>query len=461
MTSQITTRQLRHKLAATGSSERQMVDKMADSLSVKDFGATGDGTTNDSTAVQACITAAQAAGKSVRFPAGTYVISSLGTQGGRLFLVGDGDATIKGTLTYSQTFTTSADTLTPVTAASPYFQASGLNFQSTSGYGLQLFTTEQSGFLTTFSLGGCRFFGPKGVLARQMIGFQLRDCEFNNTIAGARFESCVNGSLVLCRFQNQAESGVWITRDAADVSRYGGENIKFVLCEWAVCTYGLVADQHMWLTIDSSLFDYCAVPLFLSGAKYAKASNSYFGASNTAVSRFGGVSGYLAPNNSGCAVYGRPGGSPSGSRTVGFTAHNCEFINYVAGSTSPIVAIDGYVNGTYPLSAEQIAFYGCLFHHSLDPATQTHSAATVLYIKAAQVIHVVGNRFTSYNVSSTLVDAWRAESCVSYIGHSNDFTQCTQSSVSVGSTYEKMLASVYVQAGDPGTIGAGNIWVQP
>lgn len=428
-------------------------------LNVKDYGALGNGTTDDSAAIQAAITAAKASKRSVYFPDGTYLISTLGTQNGKVLLIGTGNSVLKGTFTYyDATFPISADTNTPTTPDSPYFSAQNMVFQSNSSdYGLKLSTIEQGSFLSTFNLSHCKFYGNKGLLAQHMIGFELTNCEFNNVVAGTRLEGCVNGLFVNCRWQNQAESGVWITQNSTSFARAGGENMKFVLCEWAVCTYGLVADQHLWLTMDSCLLDYCAVPLFLSGSRFSKASNTYFGASNTAVSRFSAVSGYLAPNASGVAVYGRPGGSPVGNRTVGFTAHNCEFINYVTGSTNPVVVIDGYVNGTYPLSGEHISFYDCLFYMST-----THSAATLLYVKSSQIIRAIGNRFLSYNVSSSLTNAWIAESCVSYQGFANDFTQCTQSSVSIGSTYEKQLANVVISASDPGSaIGPYGIWVQP
>jgi hypothetical protein len=290
-----------------------------------------------------------------------------------------------------------------------------------------------------------------------MVGWQVIDCEFNCTATGARFESCSNGVHIACRWQNSAGAGVYITRSSDQTIRSpGGEGIRFSGCEFQVCTYGLIVDQHEWMVMDGCYADYCAVPIFLSGSRYTKMTACYFGASNVPVSRFSGVSGYIAPNASGVAMYGRPGGTPSGNLTVGVQAYACEFVCYNAGSSSPIVSIDGYINSTYPMSAEHVGFFGCLFY-----ATQSHSAATLLYINAGQVIHVVANRFLSYNLSTTLVDAWRAPSCISYIGHSNNFSQCTQSGVALSSSYEKMLASVYVQAGDPGTIGAGNIWVQP
>lgn len=459
MATLLTSKQVSHKPAAAGAAVRTLRDRLSDALCVTDFGAKGDGVTNDSSAIQACITAAKAVGKGVYFPDGVYVISSLAAQSGRVFLNGSGGVTLRGTFTYQDNFPLSAATITPLTPTAPYFSAVGINFQSTSSdYGLRLLTAEQGGFISTFSITRCNFYGNKGLLARHMIGFQIANCEFNNVVAGARFESCTNGIVTGCRWQNQAESGVWITRASDQTLRWpGGENIKLIGCEFAVCTYGIVADQCAFLVVDSCLLDYCGVPLFLSGAAYSKTSNTYYGAANNAVALFSGVPGYLAPVTSGVAAYGRPGGSPLGSRTVGLTAHNCEFVNYVPGSSNPIVVLDGYINGTYPMSAERIGFTGCQIY-----ASDAHSAGTLLYIKSAAIVTVVGNRFLSYNMSSTLVDAWRAESCESFIGHSNDFHQCRQSGVLVGSSYEKPVGGVYVQSGEP-TVGVkpGDIWVQP
>lgn len=59
---------------ATGSvTERTLADRFAEHINVKDHGATGDGTTDDTTAIQAAITAANATThKRLYFPAGTY-----------------------------------------------------------------------------------------------------------------------------------------------------------------------------------------------------------------------------------------------------------------------------------------------------------------------------------------------------------------------------------------------------
>ena len=59
-------------------------------LNVKtDYGAVGDGTTNDTTAIQNAITAARTGNKTVYFPAGTYLVTGL-TVTGAVRLLGDG-----------------------------------------------------------------------------------------------------------------------------------------------------------------------------------------------------------------------------------------------------------------------------------------------------------------------------------------------------------------------------------
>lgn len=55
--------------------------KLAETMSVKDFGATGNGVTDDTAAIQAAINAAEAANSDVVFPPGTYISSSLTVTG--------------------------------------------------------------------------------------------------------------------------------------------------------------------------------------------------------------------------------------------------------------------------------------------------------------------------------------------------------------------------------------------
>ncbi len=79
--------------AGTGAMLRTAQAKMRDSFNVKDFGALGDGATDDQAAIAACIAAAQAAGKAVFVPAGNYHHSSTFTLNG-VVMYGEGYSSI-------------------------------------------------------------------------------------------------------------------------------------------------------------------------------------------------------------------------------------------------------------------------------------------------------------------------------------------------------------------------------
>lgn len=69
--------------AGTGAVSRTALSKMSDWISVKDFGAVGDGVTNDTAAIQAAIDAVNAAGGGVLFfPAGNYLCIGLVLKSG-------------------------------------------------------------------------------------------------------------------------------------------------------------------------------------------------------------------------------------------------------------------------------------------------------------------------------------------------------------------------------------------
>jgi hypothetical protein len=74
----------------TGAVTRTSADKLNDRVSVKDFGAVGDGLTDDLVAFQLAL----AAHDSVFVPAGTYLVSGTVTVGERKSLIGAGQATI-------------------------------------------------------------------------------------------------------------------------------------------------------------------------------------------------------------------------------------------------------------------------------------------------------------------------------------------------------------------------------
>ena len=66
-----------YTIVATGGVERTLQTKLEEFVSVKDFGAVGDGVTDDTTAIQACFDAVDATedGAIIYFPPGDYVVS--------------------------------------------------------------------------------------------------------------------------------------------------------------------------------------------------------------------------------------------------------------------------------------------------------------------------------------------------------------------------------------------------
>ncbi len=77
-------------------------------INVKDYGATGDGTTNDTTSVQNALNAAVAAGRNLHFPAGEYKVAniSLTTTTAHISITGDssGHTILKNTIDTNPVF---------------------------------------------------------------------------------------------------------------------------------------------------------------------------------------------------------------------------------------------------------------------------------------------------------------------------------------------------------------------
>ena len=80
-----------YKQSGTGAVTRTVASKLNDTVSVKDFGAVGDGVTDDTAAIQAAFTYATANNKSIYIPAGTYLSSNqITTTAGSISFFGDG-----------------------------------------------------------------------------------------------------------------------------------------------------------------------------------------------------------------------------------------------------------------------------------------------------------------------------------------------------------------------------------
>ena len=159
------------KGARTGDVLRTWKARIGDVFNVKDFGAVGNGSTPDTTAIQAAVTAARTAGYGcVFFPAGVYIVNAAITNGGNALLsfVGQG----QGVSQIKFTSTTAAAAFDLTFTANDYYATF---------YGL------------TFVAGAAvkrlvRYTGP-GVSSSIFPGGQFIDCHFLSTDASNYYQT--------------------------------------------------------------------------------------------------------------------------------------------------------------------------------------------------------------------------------------------------------------------------------
>ena len=193
----MTTLMPKYYQGATGSVNRIVDLKLADTVSVKDFGAIGDGTTDDSVAIQAAINAvASAGGGAVYFPAGTYKGYGVIDSVNNVTLYGDG----KGISTIYREYQT-ADGQAIISIKTTTASVSNITIKN-----LTLKSSLNSTLYDAFGVECNRVAATSPNLAYNI---SVIDCEVNNTMsAGIVLRNVINARVTGCYVHNTGRDGI-------------------------------------------------------------------------------------------------------------------------------------------------------------------------------------------------------------------------------------------------------------
>lgn len=364
---------------------------MGDMINIMNYGASGNGVTDDSAAFASALSAS--AGRSIYFPKGSYNLQSMTPATGICNIVGMRDAVIKGFNYTDLSAPSQTSGISQPTDA--HFTANGLIFEGTTVIpGLTIKNQSQSGVIRSGDVINCSFYDGIGLVLDNCQGCRINNCDFFDNTYGIKNLSSTNNVFSNCNFYRPI-IGVQLDASADDTAaRLGGENAKFVGCMWIDGVTAINAINHNYLWLTSCLIDYMNSGIYLAGSKYAKVDGCYVGYEGTNKSS---LPNYIAPLALG-SMYAT--GVQSTNRSSGMTATNTDFVGYF-NCANPLVRLDG--NGFVGFSGcEECLFTNSKFY-SIDPSTNTMQY--LLYADFVLDLYVVGGVFYAPN-NTTIISPW-------------------------------------------------------
>jgi hypothetical protein len=254
----------------TGAVGRTVHQKLQEIVSVKDFGATGDGTTDDTAAIQLALNAGQ--NGAVFFPTGTYKVSSALTVNSFTHVFGSG---------YNAVIKTNNSTANIFNIGGPFVYISDISFDSS--------VTRTSGVFVDILSGANRFRIQNFWMTNAFTGICIRNTSATVTIAQGQILNCtaatgtgikVEGGIdltisdILMDNAAQTFAGIYVTKaddlaiDSCSIITSGqalfiqADN-TVIVSVWATNTFfdnstrGLYIDAKNAGTIARCLFDQC------------------------------------------------------------------------------------------------------------------------------------------------------------------------------------------------------------
>ena len=272
----------------TGAVARTTASKLQESVSVKDFGAVGDGSNDDTTAITAAFTAA-AAGSILSFPPGTYKVSGVNVTGKAITLMGYG-ATLN---------CTGATGAIQKTDHGNKLIVKGLSFTG-SGAGINFTAAPSNNTGNELLVCDCNFATSAGTYGIYSIGGRehiIKNCYFTgiNTGSGIYFSQSVSPFVSNCIFAGVPTAPYGVNYPGTNTGYDAGLILRD--CEimgWA--TGVSIVGLDGWSVLDGCTVDFNTNSLFLA-TNEASLTNNYIGSNNNNAALHIGSSGaYFCTN---------------------------------------------------------------------------------------------------------------------------------------------------------------------
>ena len=306
--------------AGTGAVATTVQTKLRESVSVKDFGAVGDGVTDDTTRIQSAITAT-ASGGVLFFPPGTYKVSVLTVTGKAITLFGYG-ATLN---------CTGATGAIQKTDHGNKLIVKGLSFTG-SGAGINHTATPSTTVYDELSIEDCSFdmnSGVYGVISSGSREAVFQKCTFNNTSSGngIYFSQSVSPFVNLCLFRGTSGNGTAVNYPSTGTGYDAGLVLRDTeIMGWA---NGVVCVGLDWLCIQGCTIDYNTQSIKIAAQDGANISNNYIGSVGTNAAMW--------------ITYDATAAAPKYSDKI-IIENNTFTGHYTGGNTYDCILIDGTVS---------------------------------------------------------------------------------------------------------------------
>lgn len=277
-----TSEQVTFLASGTGASQRTVLDKLRDVVSVKDFGAVGDGVADDTAAIQAAITHASSARTRLFIPNGKYKITATLTTpaNGYIFLSGESVAcTAQG-----QDYTKFSTLFFQPTSATVMLDLGALNYF---GFENVLFVssdnTQSWTGLQIGALGG----GTAQQSSAQAAPFLMRQVSFHDwggtalslggetygNVRDCQFHKCAQAVAINGQGEISFDGTHFQRMENASFSAGAGNGNAWIyiyntVTRWTNCVFAAAEDLRHWF-----LFDNCSDASFI-GNKLETSSRS-------------------------------------------------------------------------------------------------------------------------------------------------------------------------------------------